>query len=257
MTRRLIILLFSLSPLIFSTCKEKSNVDPNPCNTIISEFDSTFGISYQTPSLFLIPGDQSSLDTVYIQEIFNSLGTIDTTLLGVRKISNWVNTHFTFVNAGGANIGKISANELYQRKEIYGCHSAALMISTVLRLYEFPALLVETASVKWAYDHKSGTSQGYVGHVMSEVYVDGHWILLDNNGTYVDNYNPLNPYISTDQSGLCDAAPFGLFVIAKGVDSWDYGVHSNEDTKIIMDIFANNVFCFEPMFYTTSYVWAP
>ena len=45
---------------------------------------------------------------------------------------------------------------------------------------------------------------------MSEIFVEKKWILLDNNCTYVEEYDPLNPFISAMNSPQDD-----YFVYAK------------------------------------------
>ena len=56
--------------------------------------------------------------------------------------------------------------------------------------------MIETASIVWAYKYIDGTDEGFVGHVMTEVYVSDQWILLDNDGTCVEAYDCMDPFIS-------------------------------------------------------------
>ena len=114
--------------------------------------------------------------------------------------------------------------------------------------------MIETASVLWAKEFFNGTNQGFAGHVMTEVFVGDQWILLDNNGTYILDYYELNPYINTMKTDF-QYNEEGLFVIAKGIDTWDYGVHDHSDTRDLMINFSGNLGCFEHLFGSQNYSW--
>jgi hypothetical protein len=128
----------------------------------------------------------------------------------------------------------------------------ALIISSILRESGFPAIMIETVDVGWAYAFHEGHSQNFAGHVMSEVFVGNRWMLLDNNGSYVEDYDPWNPFIPLPGPGNDS-----YFVFAKGKDTWDYagGVRDASFTHEMLMFFAENVFCFEEMFNTVSYTW--
>ena len=128
----------------------------------------------------------------------------------------------------------------------------ALIISSVLREFGFPAVMIETADVQWGYNYHAGTTQNFAGHVMSEVFVEDKWILLDNNGTYIEEYDCHNPFISKMYRSNT-----GYFVFAKGVDIWDYNGKDDSFTYENMVFFSDNIYCFEEMFYTVSYSWKP
>ena len=87
---------------------------------------------------------------------------------------------------------------------------------------------------------------------MSEIYVNGKWILLDKNGTFVEDYDPLNPFISKMYRPTA-----GYFVFAKGVDIWDYSGKVENFTHDKMIFFSDHIYCFEDLFYTVRYDWAP
>ncbi|MEN8115410.1 MAG: transglutaminase domain-containing protein [Bacteroidota bacterium] len=249
----LVIILFSCSK------KEETNTElideePLPCTIDMENFDYSFGIDYNNPDNYLTPGEQSDLDDNYVEAIRNAIGTPDYDINGIKTICHWVNQNMVFSNAGGEMIGKKTANELYESKTFYGCHSQALIISSILREFGFPVVMIETASIVWAKEYNKGTNQGFAGHVMSEVYVLGKWILLDNNCTYVEDYDVMNPYISTMDKNY-QYNKQGLFVYTKGIDIWEYGVRSHEDTHKKMIQFATNINCFVESFYTTNYVW--
>ncbi|MCU4176210.1 hypothetical protein [Carboxylicivirga sp. N1Y90] len=220
------------------------------CELDMESVDFSFGIDYEHPEKYLEPGEQSDLKAIYVDEVRAAIGTYLNDINGVLKVCHWVNQNFTFENAGGSMVGKENVNELYEGKTLYGCHTSALMISSLLRKLRFPALLVETADVDWAYRYINGETKAFAGHVMSEVFVGGKWILLDNNCSYVDDYDYLNPYISTQ-----DPNESGLFVFTKGVDSWAYGLNDISFSHAHLISFVEHISCYEELFYTVNYNW--
>jgi len=250
--------------MVAHSCKKSNKVLSNndeenyPCNLNMENYDYSFGIEYDNQELYLTPGTQSDLDDKYLQEIRIALGIPEWTIhsvSGIMSVCNWFNQDFTFVNAGGSMVGVNDVNELYEIKTFYGCHSAALIISSILRGLGFPTVMIETTSIGWAYDYYDNINQGFVGHVMTEVYISDKWILLDNDGTYIEDYDCLNPFISTDTKGF----PYnqqGLFTYAKGIDTWDYTDMQESFTDSIMINFANNIGCFEDKFNSVNYDWS-
>ena len=85
---------------------------------------------------------------------------------------------------------------------------------------------------------------------MSEIFVGNAWILLDNHGAYVKDYDPLNPYIPNLQY-----SSDSYFVFAKGTDSWDYTGKDDSFTHDNLIYFAENIYCFENMFNPAGYSW--
>ncbi|MFC2151559.1 PKD domain-containing protein [Bacteroidota bacterium] len=218
------------------------------CILDISEYDSSFGIDYNDPDKYLIPGNMSDLSDLYLNEIKNLIGTPEYSINGIKTVFNWFNSNFTFQNAGGAMIAQKTIDELYENKIFYGCHSASLILSSVLRELGFPAVMIETADIQWAYDYSAGLVDYFGGHVMSEIYVNESWILLDINGMFVESYNTLDPYIKMPDGSA-------LFVYAKGIDIWDYGVLNEVDTHNFMIDFSENLICYESMFFSNNYQW--
>jgi hypothetical protein len=220
------------------------------CLIDIDAIDFTFGMNYADTGRYLVPGEQSDLDAAYLEQVRNSVGDPEDSISFVQEVCRWVDTHFHFENAGGAMIGKVTVNELFESGKLYGCHSHALIVSSILRGFGFPAIMIETADVQWAYDYHDGIVDSFGGHVMSEIFVGGRWILLDNDGSYVWDYDPLDPYIP-DHNHPTDA----YFVFAKGLDTWDYSGKDESFTHDHMVFFSDNVYCFEEMFQSVDYTW--
>ena len=221
------------------------------CEINIDTIDFSFGIDYDNPAKYLIPGEESDLNDIYLEEIRNAVGTPNNNIDDILLICHWVNQNFTFENAGGAMAGVNTVDELYEIKTFYGCHSLALILSSILREFGFPAVMIETAMVQWGYDYNAGIVQSFSGHVMSEIYVENKWMLLDNNCTYVEEYDTMNPFIST-----MNTQKKGYFVYAKGVDIWDYSDRDDSFTYDKMVSFSENIFCFEDMFNSVNYNWS-
>jgi hypothetical protein len=209
---------------------------------LVTNFGFVFGIDYANPNLYLCPGEQSDLKDEYVNQVSSETGVPinNPTMANLTKIFQWYIDHFTSYAGGGALIGKVTANQIFETRLISGCHDASLIISSLLREFGFPAVMIDTASIQWAFDYHNGLTQSFVGHVLCEIYVDSKWILLDTNGAYISNYNPYNPYIPplNPRSG---PTPIGLYVMLKGIDTWGYGIRSGDDLSVVMIDFADKV----------------
>ena len=245
-------ILFTLIPIQCIECsKESDKEDRKECLIKVDTIDFSFEIDYANPDKYLIPGTQSELNDSYLEEIRNSIGDPGNTIEDVLNVCHWVNQHFIFENAGGAMIGENTVNELFELRTFYGCHSQALIISSILREFGFPAIMIETVDVEWGYDYHAGSVQHFSGHVMSEVFVENAWTLLDNNCTYVKEYDPLNPYIP-----MLNYPTYAYFVFAKGTDIWDYTKNDDTFTHESLIFFSENIYCFEELFNTVEYIWS-
>lgn len=223
---------------------------PDDCIINIDSIDFTFGIDYNHPGKYLVPGEQSDLSAENRELVQNAIGIPGPNIDGILQVCHWINQYFTFENAGGNMAGINTVDELFEAKTYYGCHSLALIVSSVLREFGIPTVMIETADIQWAYEYRSGSIEYFAGHVMSEVYINNKWILLDNNCTFVSDYDCANPYIS-----VINQNEKGLFVFAKGVDVWDYRGNDNSFTYDKMIDFSNNIQCYEDLFYTVDYTW--
>lgn len=246
-------ILIIIPSLLFCSKNDEANnvsdIDKN-CYINIDTIDFTFGIDYTDLDKYLIPGEESDLDDIYLEQVRRAVGTPFESLDDILRVCHWVNQNFKFENAGGTMAGKNTINELYEIKTFYGCHSLALIISSIIRELGFPAIMIETFDVNWAYNYNAGTVNYFSGHVMSEIYIDDRWILLDNNCYYVEEYNHSDPFISTSGTPAK-----GYFVFAKGTDIWDYNEKDSTFTDKNLLFYSDNVYCFEDMFNTVSYQW--
>lgn len=245
------VLLTFLSLLLYSCSRENEPEIDRECHIDISGYDFTCGIDHGDTARYLLPGEQSDLDEIYLEEIIRAVGEPENSIEYILKVCTWINQNFTFEDAGGGMIGIPTVDELFETRTFYGCHSAALLCSGILRELGFPAVMIETFDVGWAFDYHDGRTERFAGHVMSEIRVEGKWILLDNDGTYVEEYDSDDPFISTRFPSK------GLFVFAKGVDTWDYSGKDENFTYDKLIFFSDNIYCFEEMFNTSDYEWKP
>jgi len=189
---------------------------------------------YSTPALYLSPGPQSgismSADALRAEIGVSTSANAEELVPAVYK---WMAGGFSASAAGGALIGKTTADGLLKGRYLSGCHDWALLFSSVLRKLGYPALMADAAGIKWAREYDGG--EGFSGHVFAEAYIEGRWMLIDaTSGRYVRNYNPHNPVIPLRVGGE-DA---GLYVMFKGRDPESYGIAGNAGLREKMKAFA-------------------
>ena len=191
---------------------------------------------YSNPALYLAPGPQSgiSMSAAALRAEIGVSTAADAEEL-VPAVYRWL-TGFSAGAAGGALIGKTTADGLLKGRHLSGCHDWALLFSSALRRLGYPALMADAAGIRWAreYDGRGGFS----GHVFAEAYLEGRWMLIDaNSGRYVRNYDPRNPVIPL-RVGDEEA---GLYAMFKGPDPQSYGIAGNGDLGEKMKVFASRL----------------
>ncbi|MCK4992154.1 MAG: hypothetical protein KAS29_16770, partial [Bacteroidales bacterium] len=122
---RIPILLLILQFLLFG-CKTDNDPEiDKECKIDITTIDFSFGIDYNNPNKYLIPGEESDLSDINLEEIRAAVGTPEDEIEDVLQVCEWINRQFEFEDAGGAMAGKSTVDELYATKTFYGCHSLA------------------------------------------------------------------------------------------------------------------------------------
>lgn len=199
---------------------------------------ATFRIDYSSPELYLASGNQSTLNKKYSDEISTQIKIESNNIKGVAEIFRWKQDYFRTYSAGGKLVGKITVNQIMEEKALSGCHDHGLVLVSVFRNYGFPAIMVDTAGIQWAWDYSTEEQEGFAGHVFVEVYVNNNWILINStSGEYVENYNPSNsviPITSPDEDK-------GYFVLFKGLDPEEYGITSIQQLTEHLKAFAQGV----------------
>lgn len=209
---------------------------------------------YNNPSLYLVPGPQSavSMPAEALRAEIGVSTAADAEEL-VPAVYRWL-TGFSSDAAGGALIGKTTADGLLKGRYLSGCHDWALLFSSVLRRLGYPALMADAAGIKWARGYGGG--EGFSGHVFVEAWLEGRWMLIDaNTGRYVRNYDPRNPVIPLRVGGE-DA---GLYVMFKGADPLSYGITGVAGLNEKMKVFASRLPGLPLKYpaYTVTYSQAP
>lgn len=209
---------------------------------------------YDNPALYLAPGPQSgiSMSAAALRAEIGVSSAANAEEL-VPAVYRWM-TGFSAGAAGGALIGKTTADGLLRGRYLSGCHDWALLFSSVLRRLGYPALMADAAGIKWARGYDG--SGGFAGHVFAEAYLEGRWMLIDaNTGRYVRNYDPRNPVIPLRVGG----ETAGLYVMLKGVDPLSYGIAGSGDLNEKMKLFAARLpgLSLEYPAYTVTYSRVP
>ena len=116
-----------------------------------------------------------------------------------------------------------TAEEIFERKTFSGCSDIGLAISPILRYKGVPTVYVESASIEWIKDlqEDNDNKEFMRGHIFLEIYLDNKWYLYDPTFHLV--------YDDYDYNNLC--LPRDYYVFAKGMNSFDLGVHSVKEEK--------------------------
>jgi hypothetical protein len=225
-------------PTATATAHPTITVRANPSSTVVP---SAFDIDYAHPESYLIPGDQSRIsDTSCLAE----LQTGEHSLAHLARIYRWLKNDFTNYSAGGRTIGVVDVDQLLAERRLGGCHDCGLVYAAVARALGYPTVMMHTNSIAWMERFQAGEGELHVGHVFVEVYLDDRWMLVDpTNGWYVDaGYDPTDPVIPLKGSVAgSDEEAYGFYVECKGLDIWDFGVHSKEQTHQAMDALAQRL----------------
>lgn len=177
-------------------------------------------IDYAQPARYLQPGTQSALDAETMVRLRGEIGASRADVAAIGRVVAWVRRQLPAYAGGGALIGRTTAKAILAAGQRSGCHDTALLVATILRGLGMPAILVDTAGVRWAEEARGGR-RGMVGHVFLELFAEGHWILVDpTTGEYLERYDPACPVIPLRTGGQ----EKGYYVLYKGVDPAGYGV---------------------------------
>ncbi len=187
----------------------------------------------QPPSYYLNAGPRSKLDESYAVRIRDELSQCPHTAEGLIRIMHWVNENF---QSGLLGDDRITVNDFFKYRMIQGCRTNALVLAAVLRALDIPAAHISTVDLPTARQTEAGESIAS-GHDMVEAYIGGRWYLLDGSGRVSESYNPLNPYIIRLESENGAAGISEGFVIARGLDNWDYGYFEEGDYRAQCSLF--------------------
>lgn len=208
-----------------------------------SKYKTAFGIDYSSPEEYLIQGEQSKIsDKEFLKDLKQSKKNLE----HLKIVYDWLKNNFTSYSAGGKTIGKVTVDELLEKRKLGGCHDYGLLYAAVIRELGYPSVMVRTASINWIKKFQEGKEEAqlHVGHVFVEVFLQNEWILIDpTNGWYVNNgYKPANPVIPLKgRVAGPNEEVYGFYVEHKGLDIWDFGIYSQQDSTNSMDQLANQI----------------
>lgn len=190
---------------------------------------------YSSPGPYLAQGPQSTLSSTTVSGVKAELG-LPAGAGYIRTLAAlyfWLTDDFEGAPDGGKSAGRTTAESLIKNRKLGGCHDYALVYAAVLRELGYPALMADTASIRWARDYKPG--DGFFGHVFVEVYAGNKWRLVDAvTGRLILDYDPADPVIPL----YLDREPKGYYVMFKGTDPETYGINSIDSLNKAMTGFA-------------------
>lgn len=222
--------------------EETPRAEPTPASAI----------DYDNPAKYLQPGSQSMLTGANASVVKAELGALSPDLAGAGAIAAWIRTSFRTEPTGGTTIGKTDVNTLVESRVLTGCHDGALILSSILRLYGIPAVMVDTAGIQWAEDFRAGRARGFTGHVFVEAHIEGDWLLIEcGSASYTADYDPGNPVIAVPVM----PDPKGYYALFKGVDPAGYGATSGEVLQERMAEFTQQLPGLTLQY--PSYTWQP
>jgi hypothetical protein len=208
--------------------------DEPPTEPSGSRFYFPTSIDYADPVLYLKSGSQSRLTPDNIATVESQIGQVREDLGGVGRVFGWIRQRFQGQAGGGATVGRTDVNDLFIDHVLRGCHDWGLLLTTLVRHFNFPAVMVDTAGISWAESYQSG-QPGFYGHVFIEIYVRDRWIVVDSTaGIFAENYDPQEPVLPFTNS----AESRGYYVLYKGIDPAGYGVTSPDVLRERMIEFA-------------------
>ena len=220
--------------------KETKKVDSRSVNI---KYNIAFGIDYANPEKYLVQGEQSQIsDTEALEILYSDEKSLD----HLGYIYCWLKNEFTAYSAGGRTIGVVTVDQLLEDRRLGGCHDYGLVYAAVVRELGYPAIMVSTASIAWIERFQADEEEAelHIGHVFVEVYIDDKWILIDptNDWCVEGGYDPaeavipLKGYIAGS-----DEEMYGFYVEHKGIDIWDFGIHSQAESTRSMDELARQL----------------
>ncbi len=116
-------------------------------------YATAFGIDYSQPGKYLAQGEQTRLSN---RSSIDALRGKPQGIAHLGEIYFWIARGFSSYAAGGANIGKMTTDQLFVERRLSGCHDWALVYASIARDLGYPAVLIDTAGVSWAKRFRAG-----------------------------------------------------------------------------------------------------
>jgi len=84
MSRLQILILPITITLLIISCSRDDNIEK--CDIDVDTYDFPFGIDYDNPEKYLVPGEQSDLKTSCLEEIRTAIGTPGNNIDGILSV---------------------------------------------------------------------------------------------------------------------------------------------------------------------------
>jgi len=198
-------------------------------------------IDYSSPERYLLPGKLTNLSDSNYEAIKKYMKKDIDKMEEFEKINAIYKymkdkNNFSSYAAGGKLISKRTVDEIIFDKTLSGCHDWGIVLTSILRKADIPAVFVDTALIGWAESYLKNESKQHEGHIFIEAYINEDWILLDSTKqSIIKEYDPKNPVIGFSRNGS------NYFVMFKGLDPRDYGIFGPEDMMNSMDWGAKDI----------------
>ena len=179
----------------------------------VNIYDWAAGINtmdYTDYDYFLSEGKWTSLSYENCREIGGALD-LKTDDDDYTKLSRILHLRDDLMTWENRHMPNVTADFIWETKNVEGCADVALFTSTVLRKYGLPTIMVNSV-----YVPEDGNVSSMSGHFFLEVYADKKWILVDPSTLEIFNeYDPLDGRIFThgDRS---------YFIVRKGLNVADH-----------------------------------
>ncbi|MCH4888927.1 hypothetical protein EZV73_15130 [Acidaminobacter sp. JC074] len=185
---------------------------------------------------YIANGNQTKLDDENIELINKEVHYDSNPVVLVKNIFDWKNREFNKSHKKGSFVGERTTKDIINERLITGCHDDALIVSSILRHFEVPCVVVDTVGIQWVSDFNDKSTEDFNGHVFVEIYYDDKCFLFDPTlGKVILGYNPDQQAIPTT-FWLMDKK--GFYVLHKGLDPDNYGITSLKDLCISMKMAA-------------------
>jgi len=196
-------------------------------------------ILYDQPQEYAKLTEQTKLSEARAAEVRARFGAGPNDIEKIARIYQWVKANCTTYEGKGAVVGKQSAEQILQGKQLSGCNDWGVALTCLLRHAGFRSSFLNTAGIQGAKARRNGDLQRlYMGHVFLEVFVADKWIVLDSvTGEYIEDYDHDNPVIPISKRRERETA---FFVLQKGRDLWDLGIRDIQVTVDLMAEFARS-----------------
>ncbi len=187
--------------------------------------------THSLPTTAWLKSGKQSRPTAAMRKLARSLRGADD-LETIRRIFGWVySKRVPFRGYKPRVLRRRTAAALFKARTYSGCGDWGLLLASLFRAAGLPTVFVEAVQKDWAQARQAKSRvRGYRGHVFLEVHTSKGWVVVDSTKPYLwQKYDPKEKNL-----------PRGYYVMAKGYDPWDIGIHNKFQLHWVMDRFVEN-----------------